>query len=109
MYDNVWNKRLWWWSDGDGDNGICEYDGTPTPSFNWLQEVVVTGFVCKRRVRTIIAATKDDFVFGNQCKASQLECHLDGSIIYWSLIALLDDCPFRKVKTLSDVQYIPEF
>lgn len=84
----------------DSTQRECVYDGTPTASFSWMSSSTQTGSICKFKKRPIVAKDDSTKLFGTNCVPSFPECHLPNSIIIWD-IGIIDNCPYRKVITLS--------
>jgi len=78
------------------EDGICKYDGTPNKEYKWMSSHKDTGTSCILTNRTILAYKNESYMFGRNCKPSNLECKLSDSIVIWDE-NIIQKCELRLI------------
>lgn len=66
------------------DGPICVFNETPDPEYYYLSEFTKTGISCRFESKLIMAENENSNLFGLVCKANDLFCNLEKSIIIWN-------------------------
>ncbi len=74
----------------------CKYIPQITADYKWFSTTTVTEYECHITPRTLSAKKLDDNLFGTMCKAKDLYCRLDDSIMVWDE-SVMHKCPFSKI------------
>jgi hypothetical protein len=78
------------------DDESCFLDNTPEEEYTWLGSIKKEGLRCSLKNRIITAKTKEDTLFHKDCKAKDLYCRMEDSIIIWSK-DIINKCPYTYV------------
>ena len=78
------------------DDESCYLDNTPDEEYKWLGSIKKEGLRCSLKYRVITAKTKEENLFHKNCKAKDLHCRMDDSIIIWSE-DIINKCPYTYV------------
>ncbi|RNA39955.1 hypothetical protein BpHYR1_040789 [Brachionus plicatilis] len=70
----------------------CSFSKIPESRYSWMQELSVTSYSCKVTPKIISAKKENDTLFNSNCKATDLKCILDNSIIIWDRV-VTHECP----------------
>ncbi|RNA35356.1 hypothetical protein BpHYR1_031094 [Brachionus plicatilis] len=70
----------------------CSFSKIPESRYSWMQDLSVTSYSCKVTPKVISAKKENDTLFNSNCKATDLKCILDNSIIIWDRV-VIHECP----------------
>ena len=74
----------------------CEYKTHPEPNYSYFSNPTQEYYFCWLGPKTISSQSEDDFVFNHVCRAKDLKCRLDDSMIIWKQ-EIIHECPFYNV------------
>ena len=74
----------------------CEYKTHPAPNYSYFNNPSKEYYFCWLGPKTISTKSEEDFVFNHVCKAKDLSCRLDDSMIIWKT-DIIHKCPFYNV------------
>jgi len=85
------------------NNNLCSFSEAINPEYSWGQSIVKAGDVCIFKERDIIAEDKNSYLFGTECKGTDLHCQVGDSMIIWS-DSIVHKCPFRRIMKHLEVE-----
>jgi hypothetical protein len=78
------------------DDESCYLDNSPEEEYRWLGSIKKEGLRCSLKYRVITARTKEENLFHKNCKATDLHCRMEDSIIVWNE-DIISKCPYAYV------------
>jgi hypothetical protein len=82
------------------DDDGCYLDNAPEEEYKWLGSFRKEGLRCSLKNRVITARSKDETLFHRDCKAKDLYCRLEDSIIVWAG-EIINKCPYSFITNES--------
>lgn len=74
----------------------CEYRKHPKSKYSWFNNPVDEYYFCSFGPKSISVFDENSLVFNHKCKAKDLQCVLDDSIVIWKK-DIIHECPFYNV------------